>query len=128
METRQILKEIISQSIPAFAGSLLGFLQETINLIFIGHLNDPAKIAAVGMGNMIINLCAIGVFLGLNSGLDTLVSQAYGAKKMRLCVLYLQRGRMILLLIIIPIVCIFLNTEKFLKSFGQDQNVAYYAA
>ena len=65
-------------------------LLETINLIFIGHLNDPVKVAAVGMGNIIINLVAVGPFTGLNSSLETLVSQAYGAKNMRLCGVYLQ--------------------------------------
>ena len=49
-------------------------LLETINLIFIGHLNDPVKVAAVGMGNIIINLVAVGPFTGLNSSLETLVS------------------------------------------------------
>jgi Na+-driven multidrug efflux pump len=28
-------------------------IQEMINLIFVGHLNNPAMIAGVGMGNMI---------------------------------------------------------------------------
>ena len=70
-------------------------LLETINLIFIGHLNDPVKVAAVGMGNIIINLIAVGPFTGLNGSLETLVSQAYGAKNMHLCGVYLQRGRLL---------------------------------
>ena len=69
-----ILKEIISQCIPAAIGSTLSMLQETINLIFIGHLDDPVKLAAVGMGNMIINMFGIGIYFGLNSGVETLVS------------------------------------------------------
>lgn len=57
--------------------------------MFIGHLNDPTILAAAGIGNMILNLFGMGLFYGLNSALETLVSQAYGAKNMALCGLYL---------------------------------------
>lgn len=59
---------------PASIGSFLNLSQMTINLIFIGHLNDPVKLAAVGIGNMIINMVGVAPQLGLNSGLETLVS------------------------------------------------------
>jgi len=65
--------------IPASLGLFVGCLMTTLNLVFIGHLNDPVKLAAVGMGNMIINMCGIGAYYGLNSGMETLVSQAWGA-------------------------------------------------
>ena len=45
-----------------------------INLIFVGHLNEPAMIAGVGMGNMIQNMIGMSMFVGLNSALETLVS------------------------------------------------------
>ena len=35
------------------------FLQESMNLSFAGHMNDPAVMAAIGLGNMTINLFAI---------------------------------------------------------------------
>ena len=57
--------------------------------MFIGHLNDPTVLAAAGIGNMVLNLFGMGLFYGLNSALETLVSQAYGAKNMALCGLYL---------------------------------------
>lgn len=49
-------------------------MAETVNLKFIGQSNDPKLIAAVGMGNIINLMLGIGMFTGLNSALETLVS------------------------------------------------------
>ena len=57
--------------------------------MFIGHLNDPIKVSAVGMGNMILNSMGLSLVFGLNSSLESLVSQGYGAKQYRLCGVYL---------------------------------------
>lgn len=70
----KVASRFICMVIPAALGLLVGQLINTSNLIFIGHLNDPTKIAAVGMGNMIINMCGNGPFYGLNSGMETLLS------------------------------------------------------
>ena len=61
----------------------------SMNLIFIGHLNDPVQLAAIGIGTMLLNMAGVGPQLGLNSGLETLVSQAKGSKNLELCGLYL---------------------------------------
>ena len=55
---------------------------EVINVLFAGHLQDPAKVAGVGLGNAFINLLAQTLILGMNSALPTCVSQAFGAKNM----------------------------------------------
>ena len=54
-------------------------------MAFIGRLGDPVKMAAVGMGNVIINMTGFAVYFGMNCGLETLVSQSYGAKNFRQC-------------------------------------------
>ena len=86
---RQVMKQILSFAVPASIGSFLNLSQMSMNLIFIGHLNDPVKLAAVGIGNMIINMAGVAPQLGLNSGLETLVSQAKGSRNLELCGLYL---------------------------------------
>ena len=60
-------------------------LQEIVNLIFIGHLNNPSMIAAVGMGNAIINMLGLAVIVGMNGALNTLVSQAAGGGNIAKC-------------------------------------------
>jgi Na+-driven multidrug efflux pump len=49
----QKMKIVIRQAIPSLFCMLILMIQEMINLIFVGHLNNPAMIAGVGMGNMI---------------------------------------------------------------------------
>ena len=89
--------------------------------MFIGHLEDPVLLAAAGVGNMVLNLFGMAVFYGLNAGLETLVSQAYGAKNLELCGLYLQRGRYILSTAYVPIVGIFLMSNQMLTKLGQNE-------
>jgi Na+-driven multidrug efflux pump len=60
---------------------------------------------------MIINMFGIGTFFGLNSAVETLVSQAFGSKEMWLCGLYLQRGRVLVCVIFIPIFILFCYSE-----------------
>lgn len=88
--------------------------------MFIGHLEDPVLLAAAGVGNMVLNIFGMAIFYGLNSALETLVSQAYGAKNLELCGLYLQRGRYILSLSYVPIVGIFLLSHLLLTKLGQN--------
>ena len=47
---------------------------QLINTYYIGHSNDPALIAGVGMGNMLINVLAFATMQGLNGALETLIS------------------------------------------------------
>ena len=87
--TSDIVRELLSYAIPASVSQALGLAQSTINLVFIGRLDDPLLLAAVGVGSMLLNMISIGPYLGINSGLDTLVSQAYGAGNKTLCGVYL---------------------------------------
>ena len=65
---------ILKQAIPGMFCMVTLMLQEVIKLIFIGHLEDSALLAGVGMGNTILSVFGISLFLGLNGALETLVS------------------------------------------------------
>lgn len=75
--TRMILK-LARVSIPAIITQVFAMFMEIVNLYFIGHLNDPEKVAGVGLGNMYVNIICQSVIIGLNGGIGTLVAQAYG--------------------------------------------------
>ena len=74
-----------------------------VNTIFAGRLDDSAKLAGVGLGYTILNVICIIPLLGMNGTIETLVSQAFGAKNLELCGVYLNRGRVINTLIFIPL-------------------------
>jgi Na+-driven multidrug efflux pump len=42
--------------------------------VFVGHLNDPAKLAGVGLGNITINMFGMSIIIGMNSAVETFVS------------------------------------------------------
>ena len=62
----------------------VALLIESSNVIMVGHLNDPTALAAVGLGNMMLNMVFMGSITGMNSALEILVAQAYGTKQYRL--------------------------------------------
>lgn len=63
-----------------------------INLHFVGQLNDPIMLAAVGMGTMTGNVIGLAFILGFNQVLDYLVSKAAGAGNLELCGVLYNRG------------------------------------
>ena len=65
---------VIKQAVPAILCGVAGMMQENINLIFIGQLNDPAMMAGVGLGNMLMNCFVYTLAMGLNGALETLTS------------------------------------------------------
>ena len=109
---------------------------QLINTYFIGHTNDAALIAGVGMGNMLINVLAFAIMQGLNGALETLISQSFGAsqdttksKEFRLrqrveCGVLHNRGRFVVTCVMVPIIVIFACSETILIAMGQDLRVA----
>lgn len=79
------------------------------------------------MGNMTQNLFAISIAMGVNSAIETLVSQTSGGGNLELCGVYLNRGRYILTLLFIPITILLFNVESVLNSIEvTTPNVARY--
>lgn len=93
-------------AIPASLGAFIGFSQETINLIFIGMQHDAAQLAAIGLGNLFVTMIGYAVFYGLNGALESLVSQAKGAGDIRQCGVYLQRGRIVNMIVFLFVAAI----------------------
>ncbi len=101
-------------AVPLVIGMLLYILVQMINTYFIGNLNEPALLAGVGMGNMLINVLCFAVTQGLNGALETLVSQSYGACKYQECGIFLNRGKVVCTLIMIPIIIIYVFADVIL--------------
>jgi Na+-driven multidrug efflux pump len=48
---------------------VFSMLMDLVNMIFVGHLNDSAKVAGVGLGNMYVNIVSQSIMLGLNGAI-----------------------------------------------------------
>ena len=86
---KMILK-LAKVSLPAMVNQCFAFFLELVNMYFVGHLNDPAMVAGVGLGNMYVNIMCQSIIIGLNGAIGTLVAQAYGQKNLRKCGIYLN--------------------------------------
>ena len=78
-------------------------------MIFIGTLGDASMLAGIGLGNMVMNMLPYALMIGLNTALETLVSQAYGRKNLYECGLFLHRAIFLVLCFFIPIALSFLK-------------------
>ena len=68
----------------------------SINLYFISRTyKDPDMINAIGMANLYINVTTVIIIIGITGALDTLASNAYGAKNYKLMGIYFHRCRYI---------------------------------
>ena len=75
-----------------------------VDTIMVGPLG-PAAIGAAGVGNSLhLGFAIFG--MGLLLGLDTLVSQAYGARDLALCRAWLGRGVQLALLTTLPLMLV----------------------
>ncbi len=113
-------KDLFNVAIPIIVGQIFSLFIEMLNLVFAGHLGDPVFVAAAGLGNMYANITCLLIVFGLNSAIATLVSQAYGGGNMRKCGIYLNKGRIALLIFFIPIFFVMFLCEPFLLLLGMD--------
>jgi len=60
--------------VPAVFCSFMLIFEQIINMIFVGHLHNASKIAAVGLGNVMQGMICLSVMIGMNGALNTLVS------------------------------------------------------
>jgi len=87
--------EFYKLGIPSMLCNIALFLQEVMNLYTAGHMPNPTIMAGIGLGNMTQNLFAVAFIESLNSVIQTLGSQAFGSGNLRLCGIYLNRGRLL---------------------------------
>ena len=102
---------------------MLMMCQTFINVLFISHQNgkqDETLISGIGMGFMFVEIMVTAPAKGLNSALETLVSQAFGAGELTMCGVYLNRGRLIFSVYFLVALIVIINADRILSFLGQD--------
>ena len=99
------VKNFFLSVIPMITLHLLMQLTYLTNVIVAGrYLDDPEKLAGIGLATMITNFVVVWPLLGMNGAAESLVAQAYGAGDLRICGVYLNRGRIINTVLYVPLV------------------------
>lgn len=74
-----------------------------------------------------MNLLPYALMIGINTALETFVSQAYGRKNLQECGLYLHRAMFLITCLFVPIAISFFWVGDFLCFVGIDELTAGYA-
>uniref|UniRef100_A0A803LUD2 Uncharacterized protein n=1 Tax=Chenopodium quinoa TaxID=63459 RepID=A0A803LUD2_CHEQI len=100
----------------------LGALTQT----FSGRVGD-LELAAVAVENSVIAGLGYGVMLGMGSALETLCGQAFGAGKLRMLGIYMQRSWIILLITAILLTPLYVYSPSVLQLFGETEEISLAA-
>lgn len=101
---RRELKPTLRLAGPVVRAELGWMGMGVVDTVMVGALG-PAAIGAAGIGNS-LHLGFVIFGMGLLLGLDTLVSQAYGAGNLALCRAWLGRGVQLALLTTLPLMVV----------------------
>ena len=70
----KMIKNFLSLAIPTIISCLFLQLTNVVNAIYAGKLDDPAKLAGVGLGASWLNVICFIIFMGMNGAQETLAS------------------------------------------------------
>ena len=94
------------------------------NVVLAGRIfDDPVKLAGIGLATTLLNVLLFWPLVGMNGAVETLVAQAYGAGDLRICGVYLNRGRMIDTVITIPLIFLVYSSKFLVTELGTDERV-----
>jgi len=121
-------RKLTDLSLPMIVNAVILEAQYTSTMIFVGRLGEAKYLGAATVGNMLCNITGYSLAFGLCSALDTLVSQAFGAKEYGLVGLHAQRAAVILTIFAIPVGLIWWETDWFVYNvMGIDKEISYFA-
>ena len=100
--TCTIFTLFLKLAVPAICTNVLSLITLITNSVFAGRMDDPVKLAVVGLTGTVCNVMVSSLMIGLTCAQETLTSQAYGANNLYLCGVYLNRGFFILIAFWIP--------------------------
>jgi MATE family multidrug resistance protein len=113
---RSELRPTLRLAIPVILAELGWMAMGVVDTIMVGPLG-PAAIAATGVGNSLhLGFAIFG--MGLLLGLETLVSQAYGAGDHALCRRWLWRGLELALVTTLPLVVVLAGVWMAIPALG----------
>ena len=91
--------------------------------IWVG--SSAAELAAIGLGNILVNVTALSAIQGLSGAMDTLASQAYGSGERVMVGVYAQRCLFLLLvMVVLPALPVWIFADHILTALHQDAETA----
>ncbi|KAH9604558.1 hypothetical protein KSS87_018694 [Heliosperma pusillum] len=108
---------------PAIFTSISQYSMGALTQTFAGQVGE-LELAAVSMENSVIAGLAFGVMLGMASALETLCGQAFGAGKIKMLGVYMQRSWVILLGTAFLLTPLYTYSSFILQFFGTSVEIS----
>lgn len=113
-------------ALPLLAMNLTWFAKIAITTAFLGRLGE-LQLAGGSLGFTFANVTGFSVLNGLCGAMEPICGQAYGAKNFKLLHKTLLMTIFLLLLATLPISFLWLNVDKILIYFGQQEDISLVA-
>jgi len=133
-EERDIAWRIMCIAFPVFISCIITWTNSFFTIWLIGNSGskDALWMASYGLANVVVNITGHSFLWGLGGALDTLASQAWGAKEYSSIGLSSQRVVLLLTCVVnLPVAAIWFNASPILLAMGQSpqiaENVSSYA-
>ncbi|CAL5197230.1 unnamed protein product [Lathyrus oleraceus] len=108
---------------PAIFTSISQYSLGAVTQVFAGQVGT-LQLAAVSIENSVIAGFCLGILLGMGSALETLCGQAFGAGKLDMLGIYMQRSWLILNVTAIILSLLYIFAEPLLKLIGQTTAIS----
>ncbi|HYO84554.1 MAG TPA: MATE family efflux transporter [Bryobacteraceae bacterium] len=119
------VRYLLNLALPVIVAELGWMAMGVVDTIMVGRLG-PTAIGAVSLGNAIFDVAAV-FGLGLVLGLDTYVSQAFGAGRRAECDDWLWQGVWLALLMMVPLMAVIAASVPLMNAFGVQAAVLFEA-
>ncbi|KAJ4848301.1 Protein DETOXIFICATION 56 [Turnera subulata] len=113
-------------ALPLMAMNLTWFAKIATTTAFLGRLGE-LQLAGGTLGFTFANVTGFSVLNGLCGSMEPICGQAYGAKNFRLLHKTLLMTTFLLLLASVPIGFLWVNVDKILIHFGQQEDISHAA-
>jgi multidrug resistance protein, MATE family len=119
------IRHIVQLAVPVILAELGWMLMGVVDTIMVGPLG-PTAIAAVSLGNAMFDVA--GIFgIGLVLGLDTVISQAYGAGRQEECDRWLWQGLFLAAAATPPLILAIALSVPVMRAAGVQRGVLFEA-
>ena len=72
--TGMMFKCFLKIAVPAVFTNLIAFATVVTNGVFAGRMDDPIRLASVGLSSVCVNIMVLSIMIGLNAAQETLTS------------------------------------------------------
>ncbi|XP_058077065.1 protein DETOXIFICATION 48-like [Magnolia sinica] len=121
------MKSISKIAGPTALTGLILYSRAMISMLFVGYIGE-LELAAASLSIGFANITGYSIITGLSMGMEPICGQAFGAKRLKLLGVTLQRTLLILFLSCLPLSLLWLAMEKLLLWCGQDPRVTSMAS